>query len=112
MTVRELAERFDVSLTTAHKVIGQLKAEGLLVADSTNRADRCKAARLASQQGGPRRLGLVVTNIESLFSSLCRYVQQFAGTLNYQVLVASSDYQFEREQRTIEVSCRSASTGF
>lgn len=104
MTVRELASRFDVSLTTAHKVIGQLKAEGLLVADSTNRARiSAKAARLASQQGGPRRLGLVVTNIESpFFSSLCRYVQQFAGTLNYQVLVASSDYQFQREQRTIE----------
>jgi len=105
-TVRELAEEFDVSLTTAHKVIGQLKAEGLLVADSTNRARiSAKAARIAmaGQQGGPRRLGLVVTNIESpFFSSLCRYVQKFAGTLNYQVLVASSDYDFQREQATIE----------
>jgi LacI family transcriptional regulator len=106
MTVRELAERFDVSLTTAHKAIGQLKAEGLLVADSTNRARiSAKAARIAaaSQQGGPRRLGLMVTNIASpFFSSLCRYVQQFAAALNYQVLVASSDYDFQREQKTIE----------
>lgn len=106
MAVRELAERFSVSLTTAHKVIGQLKSEGLLTADSTNRARiSSKAAKLAaiSQQSNPQRLGLVVTNIASpFFGSLCRHIQQSAATMNYQVLVASSDYDFDRERKAIE----------
>ncbi len=106
LTVRELAERFGASLTTAHKVLKQLKAEGLLVADSTNPARITAQAvppPLASDPGAPQRLGLVVTNIASpFFSSLCRHVQRAGADLGYQVLAASSDYEFPREKRTID----------
>jgi LacI family transcriptional regulator len=102
LTVRELAERFGVSLTTAHKVINRLKAEGLLVGDSTNPA-RIGPGVAGAPAGGPRRLGLVVTNIASpFFSSLCRHIQQSAAAQGYQVLVASSDYDFDREQKAVQ----------
>jgi DNA-binding LacI/PurR family transcriptional regulator len=105
LTVRELAERFGVSLATAHKVAKQLKAEGLLEADSTNPARiTVQAVRgAAADPGAPRRLGLVVTNIASpFFSSLCRHIQRAGADLGYQVLAASSDYDFPREKRTID----------
>ncbi len=105
MTVRKLARRFDVSLTTAHKVTKRLKAEGLLVGDSTNPAViSSKVARhiATADKGAPCRLGLLVTNITSpFFGSLCRHVQRAALELDYQVLVASSGYDFQREQQAI-----------
>jgi len=106
VTVRELAGRLGVSLSTAQKILGQLKAEGLLVADSTNPAKiTARAVPVAAEAdaGAPRRLGLVVTNIGSpFFSSLCRHVQRIGTDLGYQVLAASSDYEYLREKRTIE----------
>lgn len=97
LTVRELAERYRVALTTAQKVLRQLKDEGLLRADSTN------PAVIAAGPVGPQRIGLVVTNITSpFFSHLCQQIQQAANRQGRQVLVAGSDYDFDRERRAIE----------
>lgn len=108
MTVRELAKRFGVSLTTAQKVVKCLKHDGLLVADSTTSPARISdlAFRLTLERTGreasPRRLGLVVTDITNpFFGRLCRYIQHAAADRNYQVLVASSESDFAREQRAI-----------
>ncbi|NUQ63416.1 MAG: substrate-binding domain-containing protein [Pirellulales bacterium] len=104
LTVRELAERFGISLSTAQKVVRQLKDEGLLVGDSTNPAKISLEAVSGgpAESGGPRRLGLVVTNIASpFFSSLCRHVQFVGLELGCQVLAASSEYDCLREERAI-----------
>jgi len=108
MTVRGLAKRFEVSLTLAQKVVTWLKNEGLLVADSVTSPARISqlafqaTAECSGRRGSPRRLGLVVADITNpFFSQLCRYVQRAAAERDYQVLVASSESEFAREQRAI-----------
>lgn len=102
MTVRELAERFNVSLATAQKIHGKLKDEGVLIADSTNPAIISDTA-VAPISSNPKRVGLVVTNIASpFFSLLTQHIQQSVQEKGYQALVASSEYDFRREREIIE----------
>ena len=108
ISVRELAKRFGVSLTTAQKVVKCLKQDGLLVADSMTSPARISDLAFrptvdgSSKEGSPRRLGLVVTDITNpFFGRLCRYIQHAAADQDYQVLVASSEADFAREQRAI-----------
>jgi len=106
MTVRQLAQRYGVSLVTAQKVIKRLKQEGLLIADSTNPARISAAACRETSSGGaagPRRLGMIITNIANpFFSRLCRHVQQAAAASGCQVLMAGSHYDFTREKKAVE----------
>ena len=108
LTVRQVAERYGVSLATAQKAVKWLKEEGLLAGDSTRTARIGATASFpklsrAVHGGSPRRLGLVVTDITNpFFSRVCRDVQQAAGDLGYQVLTASSESSFERERHVIE----------
>lgn len=107
MTVRELAERFGVALTTAQKVVKQLKDDGLLIADSTSPAKISPAVSSPKADAGggsaPKRIGLVVTDLTNpFFSRVSRHVQQVAGEEGYQVLVTSSESEFERERRQID----------
>jgi len=108
MTVRELAGRFGVALTTAQKAVQKIKAQGLLIGDSTSPAKIGPAAarREDGEPAGefsPRRLGLVVTDITNpFFSRVCRDVQRAAGERGFQVLVGSSESDFPRERKLIE----------
>ena len=104
LTVRQLAERYAVSLATAQKAVTRLKQEGLLTGDSTRTARIGTAAtRPVRNDVSPRRLGLVVTDITNpFFGRVCRDVQRAAGDLAYQVLTASSESSFEREREVIE----------
>jgi len=104
LTVRQLAERYSVSLATAQKAVTRLKEEGLLTGDST-RTTRIGAAatRPIRNDVSPRRLGLVVTDITNpFFGRICRDVQRVAGDLGYQVLTASSESDFDRERQVID----------
>ena len=104
LTVRQLAERYGVSLATAQKAVKQLKEEGLLTGDSTRTARIGPAAtRRVRKDVSPRRLGLVVTDITNpFFGRICRDVQRVAGDLGYQVLTASSESDFDRERQVID----------
>lgn len=106
MSVRQVATRYGVSLVTAHKVVNRLKAHGLLTGDSTNppriSAAACRGPR-SGEMAGPRRLGMIITNIANpFFSRLCRHVQQAAAASGYQVLMAGSQYDFARERKAVE----------
>ncbi len=102
MTVRDLAERFEISLTTAHKVLRCLKEAGLLIGDSTNPALISPKVARPHTGGAPRRLGLLLTNINNpFFSNLCRHIQRVAADRDYQVMTASSGYDFDRERRAV-----------
>jgi len=108
MTVRELAERFGVALATAQRAVKRLKADGVLIADATSPAKIGSAQAAPDGNGsgaarGPRRLGLIVTDITNpFFSRICRYIQRAAGERGFQVLVASSESDFPRERKLIE----------
>jgi len=105
MPVRELARRFSVSLTTAHKVVTRLKSDGLLIGDSTNPPQISPevARRIAAaDKKTPRRLGVLVSDLTNpFFSQLCGHVQRIAMTMDYQLLPASSGYDLQREQKAI-----------
>ena len=107
MTVRELAERYGIALTTAQKVVKQLKKDGVLIAHSTSRARIGPTAfseePAACDGSWPKRLGLVVTDLTNpFFGRLSRYIQQVASEEGYQVLVTSSESEFDRERRLID----------
>ena len=108
MTVRELAGRFGVALTTAQKAVQKIKAQGLLIGDSTSPAKIAPAAATqvnveSAGKSSPRRLGLVVTDITNpFFSRVCRDVQRAGGERRFQVLVGSSESDFQRERKLIE----------
>ncbi|HUT94702.1 MAG TPA: substrate-binding domain-containing protein [Thermoguttaceae bacterium] len=108
MTVRELAGRFGVALTTAQKAVQKIKTQGLLIGDSTSPAKigpaaARQAAGASAARFSPRRLGLVVTDITNpFFSRVCRDVQRAAGEQGFQVLVGSSESDFQRERKLIE----------
>ena len=107
-TVRDLAKRFGVALTTAQKAVQKIKAQGLLIGDSTSPAKIAPAAALqvnveSAARPSPRRLGLVVTDITNpFFSRVCRDVQRAAGERRIQVLMGSSESEFQRERKLIE----------
>lgn len=100
--------RFGIALTTAQKVVKQLKDKGLLIGDSTSPAKISPAAFAGTgssgiENGSPHRLGLVVTDITNpFFSRVCRYIQRAAGDQGYQVLMSGSDTDFHRECKIIE----------
>ena len=108
MTVRELAKRFAVSLATAQKVVTRLKEQGVLVPNSATSPARIGPGAVPHHVGqlrdaAPRRLGLIVTDITNpFFSRVCRCIQSVAGERGFQILVASSESDFAREQRLIE----------
>lgn len=108
LPLRDLAQRLEVSLTTAQKVVRGLKSDGLLEADSATSPARISGLAFrqpvngAARDAAPRRLGLVVNDITNpFFALLCRHVQHAAANLDYQVLVTSSESDFAREQRAI-----------
>lgn len=106
MTVRQLALQYGISLVTAQKVLRQLKDRGLLIGDSTNPALIAPEAGRhspADDARRPRRLGMIITNIANpFFSRLCRHVQQAAAASGYQVLMAGTQYEYEREKKAVE----------
>jgi LacI family transcriptional regulator len=106
MTVRELATRFDVSLTTAQKVMRKVRDQGLLIGDSTSPARISPVAVPGREKRNGRktdRFGLVVTDITNpFFSRICQDIQSEAGKRGFQVLVGSSESDYDRERELIE----------
>jgi DNA-binding LacI/PurR family transcriptional regulator len=102
ITVRELAEKYSVSLATAHKVMTSLKQAGLLLADSTNPA-RLSDTAVSRLPENKKLIGLVVTNIASpFFSLLCRYIQEAGEERGCQVMTESSGYDDRREREIVQ----------
>ncbi|MHB1156257.1 MAG: substrate-binding domain-containing protein [Phycisphaerales bacterium] len=106
LTVRQLADRFDISLVTAQRALEALKQQHVLLADSTRPAiihPDLKPTGDASPAAPTYRLGMIVTNLASpFFSQLAHHVQTLASQIGWQVLLASSDYDPAREQRIID----------
>lgn len=104
--VRELALKMGISLVTAHKAVSLLKTQGILIGDSTRRpiVNPELAAEISTISfKTSKRLGMVVTNTASPFyAQLCHYVQQIASRMGHQVLIASSEYDLQREQRIVQ----------
>lgn len=105
ITVRQLATEHGVSLVTAQRIVRRLKELGWLVSDSTHAAKiSTKISEAITPRGDtPRRLGMIVTNIANpFFSQLCRHVQHEAAAAGYQLLMAGSHYNFQREKKAVE----------
>ena len=103
--VRSIAEQFQVSLSTAQKILHKLKEEKVLTGESTSPTRIADDAILptAFPSGNTRVLGLVVPDLTNpFFGALCRHAEQCSRMLGYRMLTTSTDSLFEHERQSIE----------
>lgn len=106
LSVRQLAERFEISLVTAHRTMELLKQWQVLYAQANRIAVIHPQLKPQGLSDGPARIvrvGMVVTNLASpFFTRLAYHIQSLASQMGITVLLASSDYDPAREQSIVE----------
>lgn len=106
--VRMLAERYDVSLVTAQKVVTMLKEDGLLQLEGK----RYLVAEKANEAARSLRLGVVVTMLDNpFFAMLLKNIEIAAGKRNIEVIAVSSNYDSAREKELLTMFVRDGVDG-
>ena len=102
LTVRELALRKNVSLKTAFAIFNVLKEHGLIVKEKKNYFVNSLVS-VRKNIGGMRLIGCIVTTLGSpYFATLVRCLEEAVHQFGACLLVASSEYDFQREKERIE----------
>ena len=102
LTVRELALRKNVSLKTAFAIFNVLKEHGLIVKEKKNYFINSLVS-VRKNIGGMRLIGCIVTTLGSpYFATLVRCLEEAVHQFGACLLVASSEYDFQREKERIE----------
>ncbi|RJR50875.1 MAG: LacI family transcriptional regulator [Desulfobacteraceae bacterium] len=108
-TIRDVARVADVSTATVSRVINSPEAVRAETRDRVQRAmDVCRYKYNALARGFVTKqshiLGLIIPTITNpIFAESTRGVQDFANEMGYQVILANSDYESEKEERLVEV---------
>jgi len=103
ISVRAIADTRGVSLKTAQRIMMLLKEDGFVVLKG-NKHILADTSRLAHQQSNVKDnlIGLVVTNLENpFFAILAKEVELAAGRAGFKLMMASSNYDFQREKEII-----------
>ncbi len=103
ISVRAIADTRGVSLKTAQRIMMLLKEDGFVVLKG-NKHELADTSRLAHQQSNVKDnlIGLVVTNLENpFFAILAKEVELSAGRAGFKLMMASSNYDFQREKEII-----------
>lgn len=103
ISVRAIADTRGVSLKTAQRIMMLLKEDGFVVLKG-NKHELADTSRLAHQQSNVKDnlIGLVVTNLENpFFAILAKEVELAAGRAGFKLMMASSNYDFQREKEII-----------
>lgn len=115
VSVRKLAEHAEVSLVTAQRIMTMLKEDGVILLENGRHviSKALKKEGPASPENQRKNLiGMVVTNIENpFFAALSREMEQAAKERSYQLMIASSNYDVERERKAIEMFRESGACG-
>lgn len=102
ITIREMCVRKNISLKTSFLLFSALRELGMLekrgksyfVCDTAERTGRTRSKPL---------IGCVVTSLESpYFSKLVRYIEEAVSQYDASLLIASSEYNFDREKNKIK----------
>ncbi len=111
MTVRNLAEEFNVALATAQKIVNRLKEEGIL--ESRYKRLRIASRDISDHLEAPCRIALLVTNVDNpFFSRLINAVELSGRRRKVEVVTAGSDYNCEHEKSQLEMLRSSGADGF
>ncbi|MFQ5750934.1 MAG: substrate-binding domain-containing protein [bacterium] len=98
---QELARKYDVSLITVKKAMAELINEGVLfsrVGKGTYVAEQSPASNLSKHES----IGLVFRNLRGpLFSLIIPSIEKVLSDYGFNILLANSDNQIEKEERLI-----------
>ena len=103
ISVRAIADTRGVSLKTAQRIMTLLKEDGFVVLKG-NKYILTDISLFAHQQSNVKDnlIGLVVTNLENpFFAILAKEVELSAGRAGFKLMMASSNYDFQREKEII-----------
>lgn len=109
ISVRKLAQITRVSLVTAHRIMNMLKDDKLIklvgnksyLTYSKKESDANNTEHKTSNT-----IGMLVTNLENpFFATLSKKVEILLKEKGYKLVIASSNYDFIREQEIIEMFC-------
>ena len=120
LTVRELCARFGIAHNTGFRVMSRLHGEGLIV--KSGRAYKVLGAggvnEGASEEGSatdmkkPVLIGFLATCLESpYFAKLAAYAEDFANSIGASLVIASSNYDFEKEKERLNMFCQHGVSG-
>lgn len=111
-TVRELAQKEDVSLVTAQQIMSELKSRGFVEYYKKNnyivygRVDRNSPLKTAKPTA-EKLIGIHISNIKSpFFSRLVREIEEKAAEAGYRCITATSAYNMEEEKEILSMFCR------
>lgn len=103
ISVRAIADTRGVSLKTAQRIMMLLKEDGVVILKG-NKHILTDTSLFAFQQSNIKDnlIGLVVTNLENpFFAILAKEVELAAGRAGFKLMMASSNYDFQREKEII-----------
>ncbi|MDR0932641.1 MAG: LacI family transcriptional regulator [Victivallales bacterium] len=101
LTVRELALQKHISLKTAFAIFGILKKNGMIVKEKKSYFINSLES-FRKNLGEMRLIGCIVTTLDSpYFATLVRCLEEEIHQFGACLLVASSEYNFQREQERI-----------
>lgn len=106
-TEKALAEQFSVGLNTVRRAVEVLVGEGLVVRKQGS-GTYVTARRT---EAGSRVIGVIVPSTSYYFPSIIAGIERATGTVGVRMMLASSDYDHDRELMRIEEMIDSAVAG-
>lgn len=98
----ELAETFQVSRHTIRQSLSELVHEGWLYRQQ-GRGTFCKAQNEKHQNQIDRTIGIITTSISDyIFPSIIRGIESYLSEKGYNMILASTNHDIERERKCLE----------
>jgi LacI family transcriptional regulator, galactose operon repressor len=113
ISVRAIGDTYSVSIKTAQRIMTLLKNEGCVVLDG-NKYVLTGLAHGVNGRGekDDPLLGLIVTNLENpFFAILAKEMELAADRAGFKLLIASSQYDLDREREIVDMFRRAGVRG-
>ena len=110
ITTRDLVAKKDVSLRTAHQIIGALRDDAFL--ELKGKRNYLRKPLPATSASGRLLIGLLVSCLENpFFSMLARELEQHCRELGAELIIAASNYSAQCEKEKLEMFYRQGVSG-
>lgn len=110
LTTREICECKQVSLKTAFHILTRLREDGIL--EKVGRDYRIASVFAPAAAEKPVLIGFLATCLESpYFAKLASHAEEFAHSIGASLIIASSNYDFEKECERLKMFCRQGVAG-